>query len=104
VLEKQRKEAMMTDSRSLVHLAESGGRKCCQRPWKPLNEEKEMPNFPLSHIFQPPPVPHKFRCKQADIGTQWEQRLAEFSFPIRQSSTSKNREMGPANIGWINDL
>ena len=34
------------DSWSLVHLAESGGRKCCQRSLKPLNEEKEILGFP----------------------------------------------------------
>ena len=201
------------DSWSLVHLAESGGRKCCQRSLKPLNEEKEILGFPpfsyiptstsqfsqfsrsvvsdslrpheLQHARPPgpsptpgvhsdsrlssqpsshlslchpllllpsippnirvfssestlrmrwpknwsfsfsispskeipglisfrmdwldllPPIPHKFRCKQADIGTEWEQRPAEFSFPVRHSSIRKNREMCLANIGWINDF
>ena len=69
-----------------------------------MKEGKEILDFPLPFIFQPPPEPLKLRHKEADTGPQWEQRPAESSFPIRQSSIGKNREMDPANIGWINDL
>lgn len=60
--------------------------------------------FPPSLYIPTPPEPPKLRHKEADIGTQWEQRPAEFSFPIRQSRIGKNREMDPANTGWVNDL